>query len=36
MFMSFDVNMGFLSVGTCSETPETRTEFSGNQSGGGS
>ena len=36
MLMSFDVNMGFLSVETYSKTPKTRTEFSGNQSGASS
>ena len=36
MFMSFDVNMGFLSVETYSETMERRTLFSGDQSGDGS
>ena len=36
MFMSFNVNMGFLSVGTCSKTMERRTLFSGDQSGAGS
>ena len=36
MFMSFNVNMAFLSVGTYSKTIERRTLFSGDQSRAGS
>ena len=36
MFMSFDVNMAFLSMETCSQTMERRTLFSADQSGAGS
>ena len=36
MFMSLNVNMGFLSVGIYSKTMEKRTLFSGDQSGAGS
>ena len=36
MFMSFDVNMGFLSLETYGKRMERRTLFSGDQSGAGS
>ena len=36
MFMSLNVNMGFLSLGVYSKTMERRTFFSGNQSATGS